>query len=1061
MKNRLSAIIRRHSLTHRPLLAIAWTVCVVASPSASAADGSWNANAAGGWQDPANWLGGVIPDGVGDSAAFSLDINANRTISLNGDRTLGSLTIGDPTSGFSNFTLAAGTPGNSRLIFDQGAGATATLSYPVVSSTANNSLSVPVLLMGNLSITTEQTTTGNQTLSGIIADGAGSYGLSKSGPGILTLSALNNYKGGTTVNAGKVNANTFAALGSGAVGVSSGGQVHLAATNGAYRNAFTIAGTGFGITETNNTHLLGALRYANSLTSGSISVASGGARLGAANNAFGIHLGSLTGSGNLEINSPDTNHGGTILLAGPAAGYTATLTLARGTLKLAAPSFGGSLAAADGSRVFLDTLTTTGAAPAFGSHLTLGTAGGATVLVDPTATTPVTVSGNLSLGGSQTVFLTKPHSGVATPLLSYNGTLTGSATNLDLPGGIASYRAGTGFSVVAGSPNLVTLEMVSADRTWIAAGGDWNTNAETWATGTYANGDNVTFGDFDETSAAVTVNLASGTTVAPNSITFSNSAKSYTISGTGKITGTAAITKNGTGSAVISNTGGNDFAGGITVNDGSLYLVPSASLNVNRLTLTGGRLGATAALTLNANAGLSGSVTLGDSATGRTGGITVTGIHTVADGTTITVSNPVTAIFSGVTRLPASLTTATPFSTPNNGVLTFSGAIELSSDLAIDTTAAFNTSNFTNFNGSVNDGPASYKITKTGSGALRLSAPNNYDGGTDIEGGTIIAFHPAAFGSGPVTITNNGQANLGTGGTYPNAFSIRGLGQIVNGLSNTSPDGAIQLNTSNINLTGPITLTGDARIGGYLTTSNTILSGAISEDGNGPWLLEIGSPGAANGNGTITLTGTNTHTGGTKIQRVTLRAWGNDVFGTGQVEVNSGGSATLQNRLEINNSTIANDIVLDSNGRTHSTATTQTWGAITGYPGDNTTASTDTVSGRIDILRSVANGGHFAAQGHPANSILRVTGEVTASSGVPVTVAFGTVQFAGGGDYADLHHYQGTLLLAAANGLCQNAILTQGHQGASVFDLNGFNQTLAALGQAGSGAATVTNHGAG
>jgi autotransporter-associated beta strand protein len=465
----------------------------------------------------------------------------------------------------------------------------------------------------------------------------------------------------------------------------------------------------------------------------------------------------------------------------------------------------------------------------------------------------------------------------------------------------------------------------------------------------------------------------------------------------------------------------------------------------------------TAALVLNANSAISGGVTLGDSTTGRTGGVTVNGLHAIATGSTIAVSLPVNVSFTGRTLLPQAVQFHTPFAGAQNATLSYSGLIELAGDTTLNATAAFNSNNVVNFNGRLSDGAGSHRLIKQGIGAVRLSAPNAYDGGTEIEGGTLIAANPGAYGSGPVNVLDGAQAFLLTGGTYANPFSITGLGQTVNGLNNTSPDGAIQINTSGVNLSGPITLTGNARIAGFFS-SNSIISSNIGEDENGPWLLELGSPGAANGNGTFTLTGENTYGGGTAIHRITLRARGNKVFGSGPVTLTGGGSTTLQTRLEVGDVTLPNDILLDTTGRTNSTAATQTWGAITGFPGDNTTPSTAVIDGDVEIFSSVANGGHFAAQGHPTDSILRINGEVV-SNVVPVTVAAGVVEFGGGGSYADLHHYQGTLKLAAANGLSTGAILTQGHQGASVFDLNGRNQSLVALARAGSGAASVTNNG--
>ena len=164
----------------------------LAAQTSFATSGSWSLNGAGGWETPGNWSGGAIPNGVGDSAAFSLEITAARTVSLNGDRTVGALTIGDPTPTYVGYTLAAGTPSTSRLIFDQTGTANATLTYPVTANTASNSISAPILLNDNLAITSNVTSaTPTQTLSGIISDGDNTCGLSLAGGGIITLSGYN------------------------------------------------------------------------------------------------------------------------------------------------------------------------------------------------------------------------------------------------------------------------------------------------------------------------------------------------------------------------------------------------------------------------------------------------------------------------------------------------------------------------------------------------------------------------------------------------------------------------------------------------------------------------------------------------------------------------------------------------------------------------------------------------------------------------------------------------------------------------------------------------------
>lgn len=1034
------------------IAAIFATLCL--SP-VRAAVGSWNVNAAGGWNDPANWSGG-IPDAVGDTAIFSFDLNAARTISLNGDRTIGKLTIGDPATAFFAYTIAPGSPATSRLIFDQGDGVAVSLNYPVTASASNNSISAAVLLKGNLSITASATTTAAQTLGGNISQDASNRSITLGGGGIVALSGFNSYQGGTTINLGKINANALFSFGGGSVTVNAGGQANLAlAVN--YANSFSLAGNGFAITEVNNTQSLGALRYSGSVTTGNMEIQSAGARIGALNTTYGIHTGSLSGAGNLEINSSTSGHSGGFIFTGDLSDYSGTITLRQGALKLASLEIGGSISVVDGARLYLNALRADGGSPVIGSDtaamrsLTLGSSAGASVFVNPAATAATSVAGNLVLAGTQTVHFTTAPVAINS-LLTFTGTLTGAVSQFELPGGIASYRAGTAFQVVSGTPNSIQFNLASESRSWTQAlAGDWNTTALNWdtkTTETFVNGDRLTFGDFNSTAETVTVTIPSGVTVAPTSLTFSNSDKNYVFAGSGIIAGTAQILKTGTGTVTIANTGANSFSGDIRIENGTLHLAPSAALNTTRFSMTGGRFASatTGALTVNANAQLSGAVTLGDTTTGRTGSVTFNGLHGFANETSITVARPVSVIFSGRTIIPAALTCATPFDGSQNANLSFTGENQLTADTTINVTSTFNSSNQVNFNGPLGDGANSYKLTKQGVGALRLSSANFYDGGTLISGGTLSANSPLAFGTGDVAIEGSGQAYLVAAGTYANSFSIQGRGQTLNGFNDTSESGAIHMNFSNQILSGTITLTGDARIAGYFSSSNNLISGNIVESG-GPWKLELGNPGSANGTGTLRLTGNNTFSGGTFISKKTVQAFSANSLGAGEVEISNGFSsngATLATRVEVGAGLeISNDFHLNHGGRTNTTVATQTWGAITAFPGDTTTASIVTLTGDVRIAKTPANGGHFAVQGLATN-VLRVMGAI--DSTVPVIISNGLVEIGGGGTgYTELLQWRDTLKLAANDGIATTAVVAQGALAAAAFDLNGYNQSLAGL----------------
>src|SRR5262249_55621379 len=68
-------------------------------------DSIWIANADGDWDDPSRWNDGLLANGAGFTADFSaIDITANRTVTLDTNRSIGTLKFGD-ISGAQSWTL--------------------------------------------------------------------------------------------------------------------------------------------------------------------------------------------------------------------------------------------------------------------------------------------------------------------------------------------------------------------------------------------------------------------------------------------------------------------------------------------------------------------------------------------------------------------------------------------------------------------------------------------------------------------------------------------------------------------------------------------------------------------------------------------------------------------------------------------------------------------------------------------------------------------------------------------------------------------------------------------
>ena len=963
-----------------------WTYNGATATSTTAASNQWG--------NALSWSAGV-PNAIGATANFTANITAARTITLDGDKTVGTLTIDDSGSTYFAYTLNAGTPTTSRLIFDVASG-NAQINTPTAANTVTNTIGVPITLNDPLVITTTRTNVGGGlTLAGVISDGSSSHAITKAGNGSLSLNSANEYDGGTIINGGRVQASNAGSMGSGSVTVNSGGQFYMA-TAASFANSLSISGNGY--SNTNDTGALnGAIRYQSSTTTGTITLI-GNARIGGFGGTTGTIAGPLTQSGgarNLEINSTtNASHNGNIVLTGNATGLTGTVTVSQGTLRLGPSSnLGGSVIVSDGANLYADNVVTTGGATIAG-NLTLGNSGstttGANFYVDPSSDDALLVSGSLTLNGTNTVVLTGPITSSSIKVMAYGGALTGSASNLTLQGGLGAYRPGTGFTT---SGNQVNLNVVLGDVVWTGENGNnWDTATVNWNDGTvdtaFFNLDSVTF---DDSAALVNVTIPTGVTVTPGAILFDHSTVDYTVSGAGTIAGGATLTKEGTGMLTLSTA--NTFSGGTLLNEGILRIGNNSALGTGSLTITAGQISS-------------------DSATART------------------LANPL--------NLSGSIAWGDATA---SGALTFSGAATLLADTTLNCGTTTTVTHI--ISGVLTDGAGSFRLIKNGSAHLQLNTANTYDGGTTIESSRIQANNIASFGTGTVQVQSGGQAFFTVGGTNTNNYQIEGAGW-------TEPSGNLgAIRLTGTTLSGGISLTSSARITAHGTTGT--LTGNISEVST-PSALELSNYNTST-NSTITVSGNNSYTGGTTVKGVILQANSNNAFGTGPVTIESNGTVARTTRVQLGTDVVINnDIVINSN------AETAFRGAVHSYSGSLATPSLAVVNGDIEIQSGVGNGGHLASESGSL-SVLRVMGAINVTNGVAPAIRTGTVELGGGGNYTQLNHQEGTLRLAAANGISTSAILGTGLSGATVLDLNGLNQTLAGLTK-GSFGGTVINNGA-
>lgn len=160
----------------KSLAALLLGSALVVTPSASAATFNWirlvSGNASGSWGTQASWTGGTLPTTTNDTVNFNaLDISADSTVTLDGNRSINALAFGDANSASgANWFLAAGTP----------ASATLTLGGP------SPTVDVSGLAAGKSAV-----------ISAVLA---GTNGLTKTGNGYLTLNAGNTYSGTTILS---------------------------------------------------------------------------------------------------------------------------------------------------------------------------------------------------------------------------------------------------------------------------------------------------------------------------------------------------------------------------------------------------------------------------------------------------------------------------------------------------------------------------------------------------------------------------------------------------------------------------------------------------------------------------------------------------------------------------------------------------------------------------------------------------------------------------------------------------------------------------------------------
>ena len=374
----------------------------------------------------------------------------------------------------------------------------------------------------------------------------------------------------------------------------------------------------------------------------------------------------------------------------------------------------------------------------------------------------------------------------------------------------------------------ITNSGAPSDLSWRGNAANWDTASPNWlkagAPTVFSNGDRVTFNDVG--SAAPNVNVAASVVAAAVDV---DSSANYTISGTGGISATNALTKRGTGTLTLNNTTANSF-GSISLDEGLLSLGNYTAGGTGKLSLNGGSLFLSAAtgnpLEFNAPA----TITVGSQ---QTMGGNWTGSQTVTvNGTSSylwSLSGTWTG-FSGKIKMGTGNvrirlnggTSNTMFGSANAAVDLGAGTSQLmnrnGATIDIGELSATGSGTFLSgtqtgtaastynvggkntdatFAGAIVNGGGATHINKVGTGTWTLSGASTHTGTTTVSQGGLLV--DGSLGATAVTVSSG--ALLGGDGTLGGSVTANAGGIL-------SP-GTIPFTGATLNITGGLALNGN------------------------------------------------------------------------------------------------------------------------------------------------------------------------------------------------------------------------------------------------------------
>jgi outer membrane autotransporter protein len=385
------------------------------------------------------------------------------------------------------------------------------------------------------------------------------------------------------------------------------------------------------------------------------------------------------------------------------------------------------------------------------------------------------------------------------------------------------------------------------------------------------------------------------------------------------------------------------------------------------------------------------------------------------------------------------------------------------------------------------DGGGASSVVKSGTGKWVLTAGNSYTGGTFLDGGTLAVANDGNLGAASGALTFNGgtlentsafatsrSVTLSGGGTFQTDADLTVSGAIGGaGTLTKTGDAKLIVTGSNTYGGGTAISAGTLQLGNGGTTGsivgNVANNGTLAFDRSDTYTFDgaIAGSGMVNqiGAGTTVLTGNSSYTGGTTISSGTLQLG------------NGGTSGSISGDI-VDNGTLVFDRAdtLGLNGVISSTGgVTQIGTGTTVLTGNNTYSGGTLITNGVLSVSTDANLGATSGAVTLDGGTLRTTADMTGThdirlagagtvhvdAGTTLTLdgtisGSGSITKAGGGTLllagadtqtGDTIVAAGTLKAAAANVLSAASATTV--QRGATLDLNGFDQTVAALTNAG------------